>query len=498
MKFKHTSLLLFLLLSLSYCSSYAQQITARIIDQSTNEPVPFATIQYAENKGTISNTEGYFNVTFNNSNQQNTLIISYMGYETETVTIKALEANNYIIKLKEATNALNEVYITNKAVNADSIMFKVQENLTKNYNHTNVKYQIFSRSTSFFKTNTADLKLKKSTGYKKSQLKTQNKELVKLGEKLANTPPTPSYTDVLMDYYVINDSLKKLNITQATNLLDKNAAGSVDAVQEESYNVILTHLDTTKTFKIKTGIFKVEDSLSFNDEKDNKEDKSVEYLKNSTNSFLKKYNFNKSLIFNAITDNSLYEYSINDITYIEGKLVYIIDYQPKKNKAKFEGKLYISDDDYAILKFTHKFAEGKVGNKLNLKFLLGIKYEETTNTGTVIYKKNEDTNFYYPYYINNETNSYFYMNRPIKFIENSEEKNKIAFNFKIEGATSLINEFMILSSTKLNQNQFDAAAESKTVDYKQLNKYDASIWKNYNVLEPIETMKAFEVKTQND
>ena len=134
----------------------------------------------------------------------------------------------------------------------------------------------------------------------------------------------------------------------------------------------------------------------------------------------------------TILDPKLYDYTFEDAGYNNDELTYIISYKPRKGKAKFTGKLFISDENYAITKVDYKYYGSRHGEKLNLKFLLGIKFIENVNEGTYIYEKNSE-NKYQPKYIKRIKGAYFYVNRDLKLIENSREKNKVGFSFKIEG-----------------------------------------------------------------
>ena len=57
-----------------------------------------------------------------------------MGYENKTLTIKEIRSLNYVVELTEAINQLDEVFISTKAPNADTIIAKVKAKLTDNYN----------------------------------------------------------------------------------------------------------------------------------------------------------------------------------------------------------------------------------------------------------------------------------------------------------------------------------------------------------------------------
>ena len=111
---------------------------------------------------------------------------------------------------------------------------------------------------------------------------------------------------------------------------------------------------------------------------------------------------------------------------------------------------------------------------------------------SVAYKKG-DNEFYYPYYISEQVDRYFYVNRPIKFIDNANKSNKVAFNFKIEGTFKERSEILMLDVNDISSADYNSAIESKKIDYLILKEYDPTLWSDYNVLEPLQEMKDFKV-----
>ena len=222
----------------------------------------------------------------------------------------------------------------------------------------------------------------------------------------------------------------------------------------------------------------------------NKNEYQIKDLNEHTNKLLKRSQFYENSMLSKILDADLYEYRFIDVSYFNNELIYIINYKPKRSKSKYTGKLFITDDTYAISKVDFEFAEGKRGEKFNLKLILGVKYVENIRKGTVIYQK-DTLNKYQPQYIKYEEGRYFYVSRPLKFIENSPEKNKTSFDFTIEGNIISKQELLLTSSTKINLDLFNKLVEEKTVPYIKLNKYDASIWGQDKTLEPLREMKEF-------
>ena len=172
-------------------------------------------------------------------------------------------------------------------------------------------------------------------------------------------------------------------------------------------------------------------------------------------------------------------------------MVYTISFKPKRAKAKYTGTLHITDDSYGVLKADYSFSKGKRGSKVNLRLILGVKYIEKISSGTIIFKKNEN-NWFEPRYIRHEEGHYFYINRPLKFIENSSDRNKTLFNFKIEGIAKHKEELLLTSTTEISSADFNTIKELKIIPYEKQRKYDATIWGGSETLAPTEELKTFD------
>ncbi len=92
------------------------------MDAKTNEPIAFATVTFDGTQGVVSNMEGFFNIPAEGLSLETILTVSFMGYETQDLTIQSLKNQNQRVSLKEAINQLNTVYLTNKVASVDSIM----------------------------------------------------------------------------------------------------------------------------------------------------------------------------------------------------------------------------------------------------------------------------------------------------------------------------------------------------------------------------------------
>ncbi|MFK8037679.1 MAG: carboxypeptidase-like regulatory domain-containing protein [Crocinitomicaceae bacterium] len=104
-------LLLFLFCICSIFSFSQERIKGKIIDQETNEALPFTfLIKKSTNSGAITNTDGYFEMVCQPSD---TITISFIGYETSIVPITYfIEKSEFYMKPK--TNMLSSVSVFGK------------------------------------------------------------------------------------------------------------------------------------------------------------------------------------------------------------------------------------------------------------------------------------------------------------------------------------------------------------------------------------------------
>ncbi len=504
--------LLFLGLFLFNLSLIAQNKVATIIDANSGETIPYATIKIGTNSNTISNGEGKFNVDTSSENEKTTIEISYIGYETQQLTFSKLEKQNYIIKLVPGVYELNNVDVTDKKEDAVTIMGKVKANLNENYLYSSDPSQstIFLREQNSFKAKQFNLEIEKSTGFTKSKLKEVNADIKRYASGMTKTPPK-QFKDFLgiyssfvskKDDKMVNSS--KLTVLKATQISDEKRSVSIDNVEKTASNLFLKHLDTTKFYRIKSGWFGSRDTISFSKEFNKNRKKNKETVNNEP----KNVKSAKSAIFSTqtmtnpiygtstdfIRQTDWYKYTLDGAIFSEDyKLVYVIKFEPKKGKAKYEGTLYVSENDYAVVKATYRLAKGKRLGGINLKWILGVKAFENVSSGTVIFKENSATKKYYLQYANLEDGQYFYLNRPLKFIElTDEESDVLALDIKAEGDVLNKTEYLNIEQKEISQADFEKLKEPD-FKYIKLSKYDPKIWKEFTTLEPAEEMKQFSI-----
>ncbi|HMC00447.1 MAG TPA: carboxypeptidase-like regulatory domain-containing protein [Flavobacteriaceae bacterium] len=487
--------LLITLLSFSSLLS-GQNFSGRILDSINHQPIPYAAIQFNDTThGVVSNVDGYFSISLDDVKDSDILNISCLGYGSKSIVINALKPNDNIILLGEHLNQLDTVILTGERPSIDSIMARTNRNTKTNYRPNNVSNKIFHRSTAYMDFDELNFDIDKASGMRKSKLESANKSLDSLTNAVINAN-IAHYTDFAGTFLVLDAKNKKLNVDKATLLLDKKRDFSLETIEKKGKEIILKYLDPNASYKVKTGLFKVEDSLSLKEEmkkeqeENEKKELGVESLNETASGQLNKGFFNQDFFMQQLIDPDLYKFELQDVTFFMNDMVYVVTFKPRRSSSKYAGTHYISSADYGILRTDFSFAKGKRGEKFNLRLLIGVKYIENVSNGTVLFEKN--TNGYYQLkYAYREIGRYIYVHRPFKFIENSSSRNKVAFDFLLEGSIKEKHELLLLETKPLSQGEYDQFTQPENIIYQELDQYNPDIWKDYNVIEPLEEMKQF-------
>jgi protease II len=132
------------------CVSFSQQINISITDSLTKEDLPFATV-YLKNTGigTTSNFEGKALLKIKTKNSDSdTLICSYIGYQTKTLQVDLSKSINLNILLSQSSTNLSEFVITyKKPLTSKQILKKSIKNTSKNYSNIPVNLKGLYRET---------------------------------------------------------------------------------------------------------------------------------------------------------------------------------------------------------------------------------------------------------------------------------------------------------------------------------------------------------------
>ena len=87
--------------------TFSQSLTAKVVDLNDN-PIPFATVQTAENSGVITNEEGFFTINLEDVSSDS-ITFSCLGFASQTISIDDIKKNNNIVipKTTIKTNILD-------------------------------------------------------------------------------------------------------------------------------------------------------------------------------------------------------------------------------------------------------------------------------------------------------------------------------------------------------------------------------------------------------
>lgn len=491
---------LFALLGLQ--SAIAQNNAVKVVDAKSGESIPYANIRINGSENLVTNAEGFFTLS-ESQNDATVLTVSYLGYANRQLTVADVKSQHYTIGMEPGIVELANINVSNVKPDPYRIMAEVKNNLSRNYKNDGQpsKDMLFLREANLFRPKTIDVEFTKSTGFTKQGLKATNAQLTAFTSRMIAHPPL-EFTDMLCNYYTGTKKVKdktvivpKLEVVKATKLRDQNRSIDRDDLERTAMKLFLQHLDSTKYYRVKSGWFGSHDTISLRkdfNKKHKKKNPEVVSSKTHLSMFMADNNFLQSTKLDFVKEPDLYEYTYEGALYSsEHEFVYVLAFRPKKSKAKYTGKLYVSETDYAVLRTDYTLAEGETVSGFNMKFLLGVKASENVSKGTIIFKQKPAGNGYYLQYASVEKGSYFYISRPVKFIElTDEEKDVVAFDLKVEGNTSDKTEFLNISQAEISETAFENIKEAD-FSYQRLNRYDPNIWKDYSAIEPLEEMKQF-------
>jgi len=135
--------------SLLFCFSAAHaqsyyRLSGKVVDSENNASLIYANIGIANNKiGTISNQEGEFILKIPAKYKNDSLLVSYIGYETKRLALSEIFDNQLVIKLKPFFYQIGEVSINSNR--ATELLEKAFEKIPQNYYTEAVNFQAFYR-----------------------------------------------------------------------------------------------------------------------------------------------------------------------------------------------------------------------------------------------------------------------------------------------------------------------------------------------------------------
>ena len=487
------SLTILSILIFSYAN--AQSFSAKVIDRDTKEPISYATIETGLYQGMVSNEEGEFTFLLENVKQpQDSIYISYMGYETKGLVFE--ENEGITIALLPRLYELKEVFLTTELLTIKEIIERVKDNLDKNYTSILTKKKIFFRQSDIGHMKKMDF------GFKKSTIEELNKELL---DSITKILPKKSsyYKEVVADLYGDYNNYK-LNINKAAELYDKNNDISAEGMGKKLEVIFNENIKKDSYLKIKSGFFstkkQVDSILQENEEakatlEKKKKEGTLEFQEQISNQIANLYEqlfFQEDSKIDVLDKSNRYNFTLENYTVINEMTVYILKFTPKGGKD-FKGTMYVNTQDFAIVRLD--FENVKPISKFGL---LGITYRNDVYKGKMLFDKDENGT-YSPRFIELLDGSYMGLDRPLKIIEKNKnvkgrrKQNELSLKLDIQGNQLQKQELVVFESENITQSSFDLVEGKQIIKATYLSKYDPMFWKDYSIMEPNEAIESFKV-----
>ncbi|WP_299434455.1 DUF5686 family protein [uncultured Maribacter sp.] len=300
--------IIFLFLFLFALLVNAQTKVSGIVLDDLGEPVAFANILFKNStEGTITNDNGRFYLESDTS--YNTLVVSFVGYETQTIILNSKVNYEMEIKLAESSEQLNEVVLiagkqSKKNNPAVDILRKIWAKKRENGVRKFKQYAFDKYEKVEFDLNTIDSALMQRKIFKGLEFVFQDLDTSKITGK--------TYLPIFL-----NETFSKV---YGDNIIKEE--------KEEILGNKNSGFDNNQAI-----IAFVEDLYQDYDIYDN-------YLKFFDKSFTSPL---------SRTGIDTYNYALRDSAFIDNKWCYNIVYYPRrKNELTFKGDFWVNDSTYAI------------------------------------------------------------------------------------------------------------------------------------------------------
>ncbi|THV60056.1 carboxypeptidase-like regulatory domain-containing protein [Flagellimonas alvinocaridis] len=476
----------------------AQTISSRLVDAKTQKGIPYATVQYGEHQGTITNDEGRFSFTLEATSAPDSIYISSMGYAKQGFALAQLQDS--VVLLQPKAIELSGVYVFDKELTVDEIIEKMVERLPQNINKEPVKQRFFLRQSELATITKVDF------GFEESSIPELNKGLM---DSIAASIPknAKTYTESLGDLYKHNGTYK-LDIIKAADLYDKNQVGSFEELGERMQTIFTQNIKPDSYLKIKSGIFsqkvQVDSILSemAEEEAQNLQDEVekdtisglVDAQRSAFKELLNELYYQEDSKLDLTRKTRKYAFTLAGYAEMDDAGVYVIDYEPKRGSAEFKGRLYINISDFAIMRLDVQNTE-----RLRNFRLLGITYREVLYKGTMRFAQLPNGK-YDLRFMDFTFGRYFAVDRPLKVIEKNKhvkgrrKQNELSLNIDFRMSPTQKWELVVFDQEVVPEARFTNFKEDKTARATYMPTYDPGFWQGHTIMEPNQAIREFTVE----
>jgi hypothetical protein len=121
------------------------RLTGRVTDADKNTPLLFAQIALKNlTAGTVTNEDGLFSIVIPAGHGTDTLLVSYLGYETARIPLASLAGPDNIIRLQPKSIELREVEVV--ALSPEEVMRRAFYAIPDNYGRDSLMLRVFYRT----------------------------------------------------------------------------------------------------------------------------------------------------------------------------------------------------------------------------------------------------------------------------------------------------------------------------------------------------------------
>lgn len=507
----------FLLLALFFMSapiaSFAQSISGKLLDEETQKVIPFANVQIGKDHGALANAEGDFSLDVSSYTDKDTLYFSSLGYQLRAIVLK--NYSDSIVYLTPQAEKLDAVFIQNRKLSPREIIDSVHQNLSRNHHFSNRQFTVFRRNKSENKLRKLDINTKKAKNILDNKTRKKFNTSIDSFTTAAESNRSIAYSSIL-GKATLSDSLK-MKLKKASKLFNREKNLNMNDFSMQVYEKLARHIRSSHTYHIKSGLFNIGDSIDLSKgflKKDSLKVDSVftKSIKPDLSSLLQQASFQseKSSIslsigtaaaggnipIEFITQPDVYQYHVEGIITMSNDFAYQLSFKPDSNlfgnKGKYKGMLYISTSDYGILRSEFQLAEGEIGAKFNMKFLLGVKFQEKKQAGIVIYQKRSE--FYEPQYIQLSGLRYAYMKRNFTMKENTDNRKdriKMKMQLALEFDGTYQDEWLFSEQQTISSEDFASFKENKGIQEHEQTEFDSDFWEGEKVIAPTQAVREY-------
>jgi hypothetical protein len=307
-------------------------VKGKITDSETGEPLPYVNLKFKNTIiGTITNDTGYYEIK--SPRPVDSLIVSFIGYTSRTLSVNSGKNQRLDIKLNPAVSALKGVEVKYKGNPAEMLLAKVLDKKKDNNpeQESGLSYE----------------------AYNKLEFSIYN-----LSEKL-KTRKYMKPVNFIFDYVDSTDKDKKPNLPLilAEKISDYYMKSPPRTIKEYVHGSRITGVNN----------------------------ESVNLILEDTYQNINVYD-NNILVYGKSFPSPLntaglfyYKYYLDDSAFVDGKWCYMLQFIPRrKNELMFTGYLQIHDTTFAVKSCYLKMAEGVNVNFLK-DFQIRQEFEQQNN-----------------------------------------------------------------------------------------------------------------------